>query len=55
MLQSPIKVVWALMLGEIYNGKHGMSLKLDGLKGVNDNARARGGDACRRLCVEFIH
>lgn len=29
--------------GEIYNGKHGMSLKLDGLeKGVNDQARARG-------------
>ncbi|MFV8341669.1 murein L,D-transpeptidase catalytic domain family protein [Flavobacterium sp. XS2P39] len=29
--------------GEIYNGKHGMSLKLDGLeRGVNDNARARG-------------
>ncbi|MES2805729.1 MAG: murein L,D-transpeptidase catalytic domain family protein [Bacteroidota bacterium] len=29
--------------GEIYNGKHGMSLKFDGLeKGVNDNARARG-------------
>lgn len=29
--------------GEVYNGKHGMSLKLDGLeKGVNDNARARG-------------
>ena len=29
--------------GEVYNGKHGMSLRLDGLeKGVNDNARARG-------------
>ena len=27
---------------EVYNGKHGMSLKLDGLeKGVNDNARER--------------
>ncbi|MES2544978.1 MAG: murein L,D-transpeptidase catalytic domain family protein [Bacteroidota bacterium] len=29
--------------GEIYNGKHGMSLKLDGLeKGMNNNARERG-------------
>ena len=29
--------------GEVYNGKHGMSLKLDGLeKGINDNARERG-------------
>lgn len=29
--------------GEIYNGKHGPSLRLDGLeKGVNDHARARG-------------
>jgi hypothetical protein len=28
--------------GEIYNGKHGLSLKLDGLeRGINDNARAR--------------
>lgn len=28
--------------GEIYNGKHGMSLKLDGLqKGLNDHARSR--------------
>lgn len=29
--------------GEIYNGKHGISLRLDGLeKGVNDKARTRG-------------
>ena len=29
--------------GEIYNGKHGKSLKLDGLeKSINDNARNRG-------------
>ncbi|RZJ71404.1 murein L,D-transpeptidase catalytic domain family protein [Flavobacterium sp.] len=29
--------------GEIYNGKHGQSLKLDGLQaGVNDRARSRG-------------
>jgi len=28
--------------GEVYNGKHGISLKLDGLeKGLNDNARNR--------------
>ncbi len=28
--------------GEVYNGKHGVSLKLDGLeKGLNDNARQR--------------
>jgi len=29
--------------GEIYNGKHGQSLRLDGLEqGVNNNARSRG-------------
>jgi len=29
--------------GEVYQGKHGLSLRLDGLeKGVNDNARNRG-------------
>lgn len=29
--------------GEIYTGKHGMSLKLDGLeRGINDHARERG-------------
>lgn len=30
------------LTGEVYNGKHGLSLKLDGLdKGLNDNARNR--------------
>jgi hypothetical protein len=29
--------------GEVYQGKHGLSLRLDGLeKGINDNARNRG-------------
>lgn len=29
--------------GETYNGKHGLSMKLDGIeKGLNDNARTRG-------------
>lgn len=31
------------LTGETYTGKHGMSLRLDGLeKGINNNARARG-------------
>jgi hypothetical protein len=31
------------LTAEVYNGKHGLSLKLDGLeKGINDNARERG-------------
>ncbi|TRX24393.1 murein L,D-transpeptidase catalytic domain family protein [Flavobacterium franklandianum] len=31
------------LTGEVYQGKHGMSLKLDGIeKGINDNARQRG-------------
>ncbi len=31
------------LTGEIYNGKHGLSLKLDGLeRGINDHTRERG-------------
>lgn len=31
------------LTGETYNGKHGLSMKLDGIeKGLNDNARTRG-------------
>ncbi len=44
MPQNLLKVVLGLYLtAEVYSGKHGLSLKLDGLeKGVNDHARARG-------------
>lgn len=43
--------------GEIYNGKHGSSLKLDGLEnGINSNARARGVvmHAADYVCDNFI-
>jgi hypothetical protein len=39
---NPLKVVWFYATGEIYRGKHGASLKLDGSrKGINSNARER--------------
>jgi hypothetical protein len=39
-------------MGEIYRGKHGASLKLDGLeKGINSNARERAVNSWRRLCI----
>jgi hypothetical protein len=40
---NQIKAVWGFFAtGEAYNGKHGLSLKLDGLdNGINNNARQR--------------
>lgn len=41
--QSYKSSIGFFITGETYNGKHGLSLKLDGLeKGINDNARERG-------------
>ncbi|RZM11499.1 MAG: murein L,D-transpeptidase catalytic domain family protein, partial [Pedobacter sp.] len=43
--------------GEIYQGKHGSSLRLDGLeKGINNNARSRGVviHAADYVCDNFI-
>lgn len=42
-ISSDMSSLGFYITGEIYNGKHGMSLVLDGLdKGFNDNARQRG-------------
>lgn len=41
--QSYKSSIGFFITGETYNGKHGLSLRLDGLeKGINDNARQRG-------------